>query len=74
MAVFRLQVGNHRSKEVDNTRRVQLHLFKKNVQVRLQVNIQDFLQVFQDSGIGKMEDNFTSADPLSLYNYDNDPG
>ena len=29
------------------------------------VNIQDFLQVFQGSGIGKMEDNLTSADPLS---------
>ena len=26
------------------------------------VNIQDFLQVFQGSRIGKMEDNFTSAD------------
>ena len=29
------------------------------------VNIQDFLQVFQGSGIGKMEDNLTSTDPLS---------
>ena len=29
------------------------------------VNIQDFLLVFQGSGIGKMEDNLTSADPLS---------
>ena len=29
------------------------------------VNKQDFLQVFQGSGIGKMEDNLTSADPLS---------
>ena len=29
------------------------------------VNIQDFLQVFLSSGIGKMEDNLTSADPLS---------
>ena len=29
------------------------------------VNIQDFLQVFQGSGIGKMEDNLTSADSLS---------
>ena len=29
------------------------------------VNIQDFLQVFQVSGIGKIEDNLTSADPLS---------
>ena len=30
------------------------------------VNIQDLLQVFQESGIGKMEDNqLTSADPLS---------
>ena len=27
--------------------------------------MQDFLQVFQGSGIGKMEDNLTSADPLS---------
>ena len=35
------------------------------------VNIQDFLQVFQVSGIGKIEDNLTSADPLS---YNNDPG
>ena len=26
---------------------------------------QDFLQVFPGSGIGKMEDNLTSADPLS---------
>ena len=32
---------------------------------RTQVNIQDFLQVFQGSGIGKTEDNLTSADPLS---------
>ena len=31
------------------------------------VNQQDFLQVFQGSGIGKMEDNLTSADPLSYY-------
>ena len=31
----------------------------------IMVNIQDFLQVFQGSGIGKMEDNLTSADPLS---------
>ena len=29
------------------------------------VNIQDILQVFQGSGIGNMEDNLTSADPLS---------
>ena len=29
------------------------------------VNIQDFLQVFQGSGIGKMEDNLTSPDLLS---------
>ena len=29
------------------------------------VNKQDFLQVFQGSGIGKIEDNLTSADPLS---------
>ena len=28
-------------------------------------NKQDFLQVFQGSGIGKMEDNLTSADSLS---------
>ena len=30
----------------------------------IKVNIQDFLQVFQGSEIGKMEDNLTSADPL----------
>ena len=30
------------------------------------VNIQDVLQVFQGSGIGKMEDNLTSADPPSF--------
>ena len=30
-----------------------------------QVNKQDFLQVFQGSRIEKMEDNLTSADPLS---------
>ena len=35
------------------------------LRVHLKVNIQDFLQVFQGSGIGKMEDNLTSADPLS---------
>ena len=29
------------------------------------INKQDFLQVFQGSRIGKMEDNLTSADPLS---------
>ena len=29
------------------------------------VNIQDVLQVFKGCGIGKMEDNLTSADPLS---------
>ena len=29
------------------------------------VNTQDFLQVFQCSRMGKMEDNLTSADPLS---------
>ena len=29
------------------------------------VNKQDFLQVFQGSGIGKLEDSLTSADPLS---------
>ena len=29
------------------------------------VNKQDFLQVFQGSGIGKIEDNLTSANPLS---------
>ena len=34
-------------------------------QTLFKVNIQDFLQVFQVSGIGKMEDNLTSADPLS---------
>ena len=40
-----------------------------------QVNKQDFLQVFQGSGLGKIEDNLTSADPLTiLYNYNNDPG
>ena len=27
--------------------------------------MQDFLQVSQGGGIGKMEDNLTSADPLS---------
>ena len=32
---------------------------------RGRVNIQDFLHVFKGSGIGKMEDNLTSADPLS---------
>ena len=31
----------------------------------LKVNKQDFLQVFQGSEIGKIEDNLTSADPLS---------
>ena len=31
----------------------------------VKVNKQDFLQVFQGSGIGKIEDNLTSADPLS---------
>ena len=31
----------------------------------MKVNIEDFLQVFQGSGIGKMEDDLTSADPLS---------
>ena len=37
---------------------VSVHLFE--------VNIQDFLQVFQSSGIGEVEDNLTtSADPLS---------
>ena len=35
------------------------------VSLVLLVNIQDFSQVFQGSGIGKMEDNLTSADPLS---------
>ena len=29
------------------------------------LNKQDFLQVFQGSGIGKIEDNLTSDDPLS---------
>ena len=29
------------------------------------VNKQNFLQVFQGNGIGNMEDNLTSADPLS---------
>ena len=29
------------------------------------VNKQDFLQVFQGSGIGKIEDKLRSADPLS---------
>ena len=32
----------------------------------VRVNKQDFFQVFQSSGIGKMEDNLTSADPLSF--------
>ena len=31
----------------------------------MMVNKQDFLQVFQGSGIGKREDNLTSAVPLS---------
>ena len=31
----------------------------------IMVNKQDFLQVFQGSGIGKIEDNLTSDDPLS---------
>ena len=31
----------------------------------IKVNKQDFLQVFQGSGIGKIEDNLRSADPLS---------
>ena len=30
------------------------------------VNKKDFLQVFQDSGIGKMEENLTSAEPQSI--------
>ena len=33
--------------------------------IRIEVNKQDFLQVFQSNGIGKMEDNLTNADPLS---------
>ena len=35
------------------------------VELSWRVNIQDFLQVFQGSGIGKIEDNLTSADLLS---------
>ena len=31
--------------------------------LREKVNIQDFLQIFQGSRIGKMEDNLPSADP-----------
>ena len=32
----------------------------------IEVNIQDFLQVFQGSGIRKMEDDLTSADPYLI--------
>ena len=35
------------------------------------LNVQDFLEIFQGSGIEMMEDNPTSADPLS---YTMDPG
>ena len=38
-----------------------LLIHTKNLQ---QINIQDTLQVFQGSGIGKMDDNLASADPL----------
>ena len=35
----------------------------------MEINKQDFLQVFQGNGIGKMEDNLTSAvSPAILYN------
>ena len=37
----------------------------ENDQACGKVNKQDFLQVFQGSGIGKIEDNLTSADLLS---------
>ena len=40
----------------------------------LKVNIQDFLQVFQGSGIGKIEDNLMSADPLSYTTTEIIPG
>ena len=33
--------------------------------IRLEGKYKDFFQVFQGSGIGKIEDNLTSADPLS---------
>ena len=33
--------------------------------LQIKVKIQDFLQVFQGGGKEKMEDNSTSADPLS---------
>ena len=36
-----------------------------NLTKNLKVDKQDFLQVFQGSGIGKIEDNLMSADPLS---------
>ena len=36
--------------------------------LNFKVNKQDFFQVFQGSGIGKMEDNLTSANPFFLYN------
>ena len=36
------------------------------------VNDQDFLQVFQGSGMGKIEDNLTSADPLFKYHLANE--
>ena len=45
-----------------NPLQVQHHDAKDGV---LKVNKQDFLQVFQGSGIEKIEDNLTRADPLS---------
>ena len=42
-----------------------LHIKELKPDLNVQVNKQDFLQVFQGSGIGKIEDNIRSADPLS---------
>ena len=53
-------------KQIQETTCLNTHQFIIRTSVeQAKVNIQDFLQVFQGSGIEKMEDNLTSADPLS---------
>ena len=61
------QKGQWQLKLLSSSVGVHLHTYEK-------VNIQDFLQVFQGSGIGKIDDNLTSADPPTTIMIPGRPG
>ena len=53
----RRQLSPSESEDCDDEEERKRLMKKKKVERKKKVNIQDFLQVFQGSGIGKMEDN-----------------